>query len=105
MKRVLSVCLIFIIAVVSAQSWQSKDVVRVQNINSSIKLVFTDSSYAYIQKSNISYIVNQPNSAYVNIGYLWEGGTSKIVSFKYNTVTQPVSASAKALSAIINTWL
>lgn len=90
---------------VNAQSWQSKDVARVQNVTSSLKLVFTDSSFVYIQKEKISYIVNFPNSVYVQIGFLWDGGTSKIVNIKYNTISQPSTASAKALSALINSWL
>lgn len=105
MKRFILLLLLFASVLLYSQSWQSKDIVRVQNINESIKLVFSDSSYSYIQKSNISYIVNFPNSPYVQVGYLWDGSTSKIVSFKYNTITQPVSSSAKSLSAILNSWL
>ena len=105
MRRLLLLILLTVSTLLYAQSWQTKTVVRVQDVSSSIKLVFSDSSYAYIQKAKISYIVNFPNSANVQIGYLWEGGTSKIVTFKYNTITQPTSSSAKALSAILNTWL
>ena len=105
MKRLVLLSLLFASTLLFAQSWQSKDIVRVQDVEQSIKLVFSDSSYSYIQKSNISYIVNFPNSTYVQVGFLWDGGTSKIVSFKYNTITQPSSGSAKELSAILNSWL
>ena len=105
MRKLFILIVLFITSISFAQSWQSKDVARVQNVSSSIKLVFTDSSYVYIQKQKIGYIVNFPNSKYVQIGFLWDGGTSKIVNIKYNTISQPVSASAKALSALINSWL
>lgn len=105
MKKIMLLSLVLLSIVLYAQSWQSKTVARVQNVDESIKLVFTDSSYSYIQKSNISYIVNFPNSTYVQIGFLWDGGTSKIVNIKYNTISSPSTASAKALSALINSWL
>lgn len=105
MKKIMLLSLVLLSIVLYAQSWQSKTVARVQNVDESIKLVFTDSSYCYIQKSNISYIVNFPNSTYVQIGFLWEGGTSKIVNIQYNTISSPSTASAKALSALINSWL
>lgn len=88
-----------------SQSWQTKDVVRVQDATSSIKIVFKDSSFAYLQKCNISYIVNQSGSTYVQIGYQWDGSTSKIISFPYNSITQPTASSAKSLVQTLNTWL
>jgi len=88
-----------------AQNWQSKDAVRIENVGQGMKFVFTDSTFSVIQKSKISYIVNFPNSSTVQIGFMWDGSTSKVVNVRYNTLTQPTSSSAKGLSAILNSWL
>jgi hypothetical protein len=104
MKKILFIAFAFV-SVCYAQGWQSKQVVRLQKVSSSIKIVFKDSSYVYIQKSSISYIVNQSGSTYIQIGYKWDGSTSKIVAFPYNSITQPTASSAKSLVQILNSWL
>jgi len=88
-----------------AQSWQSKDVVRIENTESSFHYTFYDSTTLYIQKQNVSYIVSLPNSNYIQVGYLYEGATSKIMSCTYNTLTQPVLSSNSELVDTLNAWL
>jgi hypothetical protein len=104
MKRILLV-IIACISFCFAQSWQTKDVVRIQDVSASLKVVFKDSSFVYLQKCNVSYIVNQSGSTYVQIGYQWDGSTSKIISFPYNSITQPTASGAVSLVQILNSWL
>lgn len=105
MKKAIVLILITVSLFAYSQSWQTKQVVRLQNATKSIKIVFVDSSYAYIQKQNISYIVNQTGSTYVQIGYQWDGSTSRIISFPYNSITQPAHSTPKSLTQILQSWL
>lgn len=105
MKKIITLLFIATVLLVKAQTWQTKQVVRLQDANKSIKVVFYDSTYVYLQKSKISYIVNQTGSTYVQIGYQWDGSTSRIISFPYNSITQPEHKTSKSLTQILNSWL
>lgn len=105
MKRINLFLLLLLSTLSFAQSWQSKDVVRIENTESSFHYTFYDSTTLYIQKQNVSYIVSLPNSNYIQVGYLYEGATSKIMSCTYNTLTQPVLSSNSELVDTLNAWL
>lgn len=105
MKRINLFLLLLLSTLSFAQSWQSKDVVRIENTESSFHYTFYDSTTLYIQKQNISYIVSLPNSNYIQVGYLYEGATSKIMSCTYNTLTQPLLSSNAELADTLNAWL
>jgi hypothetical protein len=105
MKRINLFLLLLLSTLSFAQSWQSKDVVRIENTESSFHYTFYDSTTLYIQKQNVSYIVSLPNSNYIQVGYLYEGATSKIMSCTYNTLTQPILSSNSELVDTLNAWL
>ena len=106
MKRLLlSFLLIFSTIISFAQSWQGKPVVRIENDGQSFLYTFSDSSTAYINKCNVSYIVNMPNSVWVQVGYMYDGSTSRIITASYSAITQPDLASAKILSDTLSAWL
>lgn len=104
-KRLSTILLLFFACTAFAQSWQSKEAVRIENTESSFHYTFRDSTTLYIQKQNISYIVSLPNSNYIQVGYLYEGATSKIMSCTYNTLTQPALGSNAELADTLNAWL
>lgn len=105
MKKLI-IILFFVISVITfAQSWQNKTVARLQSVGSSIKVVFSDSAYAYIQKTKIVSISDMPNSTYVQIAYTYDQSTQRTISFPYNSITQPVGSSAKDLSSKLNDLL
>lgn len=104
-KRLSTILLLFFACTAFAQSWQSKEAVRIENTESSFHYTFRDSTTLYIQKQNISYIVSLPNSNYIQVGYLYEGATSKIMSCTYNTLTQPLLGSNAELADTLNAWL
>jgi len=87
-----------------AQAWQTKAIKRIENTEKSFYFTFIDSSSAYIQKQNVSYIVTLPSNN-VQIGYLYEGGTSRIITVQSNILTQPVISSNTALADTLNYWL
>lgn len=106
MKRLLLSFLLTFSTIISfAQSWQGKPVVRIENDGQSFLYTFSDSSTAYINKCNVSYIVNMPNSVWVQVGYMYDGSTSRIITASYSAITQPDLASAKILSDTLNAWL
>ena len=55
-KYLFSFLLVFSVSAF-AQSWQSKPVVRIEDAGQSFLYTFNDSSNAYINKCNVSYIV------------------------------------------------
>ena len=105
MKRILLGFSLLLSLSLSAQSWQSKPVVRIEDAGQSFLYTFSDSSDAYINKCNVSYIVNLPNSQWVQLGYMYDGSTSRIITASYSAITQPDLASAKILSDTLNAWL
>lgn len=105
MKRILLGFSLLLSLSLSAQSWQSKPVVRIEDAGQSFLYTFSDSSDAYINKCNVSYIVNLPNSQWVQLGYMYDGSTSRIITASYSAITQPDLASAKVLSDTLNAWL
>jgi len=105
MKRILLGFSLLLSLTLSAQSWQSKPVVRIEDAGQSFLYTFSDSSDAYINKCNVSYIVNLPNSQWVQLGYMYDGSTSRIITASYSIITQPDLGSAKILSDTLNAWL
>jgi hypothetical protein len=105
MKRILLGFSLLLSLSLSAQSWQSKPVVRIEDAGQSFLYTFSDSSDAYINKCNVSYIVNLPNSQWVQLGYMYDGSTSRIITASYSAITQPDLGSAKILSDTLNAWL
>ena len=105
MKRINLILLLLISTFSFAQSWQSKTVVRIQNTDKSFYFTLEDSSTLCIQKQNVSYIVTFPNSNYIQIGYLYDGATSKIMPCTNNTLTQPLLGTNSELADTLNAWL
>ena len=103
-KYLFSFLLVFSVSAF-AQSWQSKPVVRIEDAGQSFLYTFNDSSNAYINKCNVSYIVNLPNSQWVQVGYQYDGSTSRIITASYSAIIQPDLGSAKELSDTLNAWL
>ena len=105
MKKVIFISLFFAWLAVMSQGWQNKTITRIQSSGSSLKVVFTDSSYAYIQKTRVLYFVDMPNSVFVQMGYCFDGSTQRTISFPYNSITQPTSTSPKDLTSKLNDLL
>lgn len=105
MKKIFVTLFVAINALSFAQSWQTKTIKRIENTDKSFYLTFFDSSSAYIQKQNVSYIVTLPNTNYLQIGYMYEGSTSRIITIQKNLLTQPISISASELADTLNYWL
>lgn len=105
MKRVLFIMALLVSVCTFAQSWQGKPIVRIEDKSPSIMFVFSDSSTAYVKKANVSYIVNFTGSQWVQMGYMYEGATSKIITFSYSSITAPHLESAKLLSDTLNVWI
>lgn len=105
MKKIFVTLFVAINALSFAQSWQTKTIKRIENTDKSFYLTFFDSSSAYIQKQNVSYIVTLPNTNYLQIGYMYEGSTSRIITIQRNLLTQPISSSASELADTLNYWL
>lgn len=104
MRKLFAVILLLSALGMHGQSWQNKNAIRVIASGNNLKISFSDSSFAYVQKSSVLYIVDLPG-IYVLLGYRYAGNISCIISFPYTSITLPTSTSSKDLSSKLNALL
>ena len=105
--RGLSIILCVIVVLFTSQT-PTPYINRAINTGSSIKVVWSNGSYEYIYKPNISRVVNftnQPNSVTIETNRRGATNQDNTIRLSSNLLLEPTVANGKALSDTINAWL
>jgi len=89
MKRIFLIGMVVMSITCLSQGWLSKNAVRVEDADASLKIVFTDSSYTYLQKTQVDDISNSPGSRWVKITWRYDGVGQRVFTVAYDQITTP----------------